>query len=370
MSIISSASGSVLITSGALGSNYSGSVAYGPKQVFDGLILYVDAANPLSYPGSGNTWFNLMKSSSFGFIDGEMSGSSAVIPSWDSTHQGRIHVKASSSYPNVLGPASSSYVNFGALSKPSPFNGINPQFSFNIWFEVDYSKQIVEYSIINSNWYSNFGGNVITIFSKFGDNNLFLSNFSGRTGTFNLQNRRELIFQLRTVTSSFDIISNTPRPDPITNPYYIGFTVQEDPRLVTSAPAAKSITTLNTSSLYYIPDKNPVNIHINYNGGATPSSRIEFYFNGYKTQTGDSTTVFGTPTGDHLGSIANLALGAQIGNGNIGLEGVPENSGESSMMQADAYYYLFQLYNRILSAQEIEQNYFAHRYRFRPWEIL
>ncbi len=33
MSIVSSASGSVLITSGGLFSNHSGSVAYGPKQV-------------------------------------------------------------------------------------------------------------------------------------------------------------------------------------------------------------------------------------------------------------------------------------------------------------------------------------------------
>ena len=31
----------------------------GPKIVTDGLVLYLDAANPKSYPGSGNTWSDL-----------------------------------------------------------------------------------------------------------------------------------------------------------------------------------------------------------------------------------------------------------------------------------------------------------------------
>lgn len=32
---------------------------HSPKIVTDGLVLYLDAANPLSYPGSGTTWFDL-----------------------------------------------------------------------------------------------------------------------------------------------------------------------------------------------------------------------------------------------------------------------------------------------------------------------
>ena len=31
----------------------------GPNVVTDGLVLYLDAANPKSYPGSGTTWFDL-----------------------------------------------------------------------------------------------------------------------------------------------------------------------------------------------------------------------------------------------------------------------------------------------------------------------
>lgn len=34
-------------------------VAYNPKIVTDGLALCLDASNPKSYPGTGNTWFDL-----------------------------------------------------------------------------------------------------------------------------------------------------------------------------------------------------------------------------------------------------------------------------------------------------------------------
>jgi hypothetical protein len=340
MSIISSASGSVLISSGALNSNYSGSVAYGPKQVSDGLVLYVDAANPLSYSGSGNIWYDLTKNG----YNGALSGSAAVVPSWDSTHQGKIHVKASSSYPNFLGPASSSYVNFNILNDSNIFSGINPKFSFNIWFEIDYSKQIIEYSRQLSNWYSFFGGNAVTIFSKFGDANIAPG-----------ENNRQFVFQLLSINSNFP-----PTASFDNNPYTFQFAIQENPTLV----GPTRIVNRNTSSLYYIPDKTPINIHINYDGGLIASSRIEFYINGYKTQTGDSIASSGPLTGNHLKSNARLVLGGQIGqNGGI-LEGITENSGQSSMMQADAYYYLFQVYNKTLSAQEVEQNYYAHKYRF------
>lgn len=37
-------------------------VAYNPKIVTDGLVLLLDAANSKSYPGTGNTWFDLSAS--------------------------------------------------------------------------------------------------------------------------------------------------------------------------------------------------------------------------------------------------------------------------------------------------------------------
>ena len=35
---------------------------YSPKVVTDGLVLYLDAANTKSYPGSGITWTDLSRS--------------------------------------------------------------------------------------------------------------------------------------------------------------------------------------------------------------------------------------------------------------------------------------------------------------------
>jgi hypothetical protein len=359
MSIISSASGSVLITSGALDSNSSGSIAYGPKQILDGLMLYVDASNPLSYPGSGDIWNNLVyrsgSTTNSEAYNGELSGSLAVVPSWDSTHQGRIHVKASSSYPNPTGPASSSYVNFGDLGKISGLAGTNPQFSFNIWFEIDYSKQIIEYSVSPTpNWYSQDGGNSVTIFSKWADNNTLVP--LGVRIVTSANNSREFLLQLNT------LLGDETLPNPTTNPYYLKFEVQEIPQ------GGRGVSLKNSN--YFIPNNKPINVHINYNGGAIPGSRIELYIDGYKT-INDQVEIIGLPNGLHSAGNSRLALGAQIGNITAAiLEGATENSGRSSMMQADAYYYLFQIYNKILSPQEIEQNYFAHRYRFRPWEIL
>jgi len=37
-------------------------VSYGPKSIVDGLVLYLDAANPDSYPGSGTIWYDLSES--------------------------------------------------------------------------------------------------------------------------------------------------------------------------------------------------------------------------------------------------------------------------------------------------------------------
>jgi hypothetical protein len=45
-------------------------LGHSPSIVRDGLVLYLDAANPKSYPGSGTTWFDLMGSNNGTFING------------------------------------------------------------------------------------------------------------------------------------------------------------------------------------------------------------------------------------------------------------------------------------------------------------
>jgi hypothetical protein len=41
---------------------------YSPKIVTDGLVLYLDAGNQLSYPGSGTTWTDLSRSQTNGTL--------------------------------------------------------------------------------------------------------------------------------------------------------------------------------------------------------------------------------------------------------------------------------------------------------------
>jgi hypothetical protein len=43
-------------------------INYSPKIVTDNLVLCLDAANPLSYPGSGNTWYDLSGSNNHGTL--------------------------------------------------------------------------------------------------------------------------------------------------------------------------------------------------------------------------------------------------------------------------------------------------------------
>ena len=45
-------------------------IAYNPSVVTNGLVLYVDAANPKSYPGSGTTWYDLSKGNNNGTLVG------------------------------------------------------------------------------------------------------------------------------------------------------------------------------------------------------------------------------------------------------------------------------------------------------------
>lgn len=44
------------------------SLGYGPRTVTDGLVLYLDAANAKSYPGSGTTWFDLSGNKNNGIL--------------------------------------------------------------------------------------------------------------------------------------------------------------------------------------------------------------------------------------------------------------------------------------------------------------
>ena len=56
--------------------------SYSPKIITDGLVLYLDAGNPLSYPGSGTTWTDLSR--------GQNPGTLTNGPTFDSGNGGSI----------------------------------------------------------------------------------------------------------------------------------------------------------------------------------------------------------------------------------------------------------------------------------------
>jgi hypothetical protein len=55
-------------------------LSHSPQIVRDGLVLYLDAANPKSYPGSGSTWFDLS-----GNLNNAILNGNANNPVWNSS---------------------------------------------------------------------------------------------------------------------------------------------------------------------------------------------------------------------------------------------------------------------------------------------
>ena len=88
---------------------------YSPKIVTDGLVLYIDAANPKSYPGSGTTWSDLAGSNNGTLTNG---------PTFDSGNGGSIDFDGSNDYVVFTG--------YGGtfISNPGLNSGI---ISFSLW---------------------------------------------------------------------------------------------------------------------------------------------------------------------------------------------------------------------------------------------
>jgi hypothetical protein len=87
------------------------STHYNPLIVRDGLIVNVDAANKLSYPGTGNTWFDLSKTGKNGTLSG-----------------GTLF---SSDFGGVMNfDGVNDVVNFGTGNTFFPL----PQFTIDVWF--------------------------------------------------------------------------------------------------------------------------------------------------------------------------------------------------------------------------------------------
>jgi len=69
------------------------SFAYSPKIITDGLVFYVDAANPKSYPGVGTTWSDLSKNTNNGTLTNG--------PTFDNANGGSIVFDGVNDYVNL-----------------------------------------------------------------------------------------------------------------------------------------------------------------------------------------------------------------------------------------------------------------------------
>ena len=87
-------------------------IVYNPTVVTNGLVLYLDAANPRSYPGSGTTWFDLS-----GINNGTLTNG----PSYSNVNGGSIVFDGSNDH--ALLP--SNFFSFPSLNT----------FTINLWFK-------------------------------------------------------------------------------------------------------------------------------------------------------------------------------------------------------------------------------------------
>lgn len=77
------------------------SYANGPRIVTDGLIMYLDAANRKSYPGSGTTWHDLSGNNNNGTF-----GASTAAPTFSGDNGGCLDFDGSNDYIDLGNPTS------------------------------------------------------------------------------------------------------------------------------------------------------------------------------------------------------------------------------------------------------------------------
>jgi hypothetical protein len=98
-----------------------------PRIVTNGLVLYVDAANPKSYPGSGTTWKDLSGNAYNGTIVGS--------PTYSTTNAGQFTLNGTSQY-----------VDFGSILN-SVFTGATAKFTLSTWVRLTNSAADVTHEL-------------------------------------------------------------------------------------------------------------------------------------------------------------------------------------------------------------------------------
>lgn len=95
---------------------------YSPKIVTDGLVLYLDAANTRSYPGTGTTWSDLSRGGNTGTLTNG--------PTFNSGNGG-----------SIVFDGTNDYVNLGSVSQITPGTG---DFTIDFWINpINWSSTYV-----------------------------------------------------------------------------------------------------------------------------------------------------------------------------------------------------------------------------------
>ena len=119
------------------------SLGHGASIVRNGLVLYLDAANPKSYPGSGTTWKDLSGNGNNGTL---VNG-----PTFNSANGGSIVFDGTNDYvitTNLLNPTT------------------NPNESVFVWFNPTAAGQIVSelgQATINTGWHDSVSYTHLTL---------------------------------------------------------------------------------------------------------------------------------------------------------------------------------------------------------------
>ena len=85
-------------------------LAHSPKTVTDGLVLYLDAGNPKSYPGSGTSWTSLI---------GNRIGTLTNGPTYSSSNGGSILFDGTNDYMSVNISCSRTYYTLDWWARPT-----------------------------------------------------------------------------------------------------------------------------------------------------------------------------------------------------------------------------------------------------------
>ena len=101
----------------------------GPQIITDGLILYVDAANPKSYPGSGTTWEDLSESNNDGTLVND--------PTFNPTYNGNFSFDGTNDY--------SQFGSLGNFSSNIPSQGC----TIEMYIQTSYVDSVKQFGILN-----------------------------------------------------------------------------------------------------------------------------------------------------------------------------------------------------------------------------